>query len=83
MNNKFLLLQVDYKGKYLKSLQGIRSLLNLWALQNTNGKKKTYIADETGKVVRIYQGTGTGFPLIIKEKECEELGLQLENNQKE
>lgn len=66
----YTLLQTDYRGKQLKAFTGLRSLLNLWGLQNTNGKKKTYIADETGKVVRIYEGTGgNGFPKIFKENE--------------
>jgi len=66
----FTLLQVDFRGKTITCLEGISSLLNLWGLQNTNGKKKTYIANSSGKVVRIYEGTGGNcFPKVIKEKD--------------
>lgn len=48
---EYKLLQVDYRGKPLKSVTGLRSMVKMWALQNTNGKKVSYIADSTGKVV--------------------------------
>jgi len=66
-------LQVDGRGKTIICLEGYRAMINLWGLQNTNGKKTTYIADkETGKVIRIYKGNGKDFPTIIKEDEMEE-----------
>ena len=67
-------LQVDYRGKPIKQLEGLRAMINLWALQNTDGKKKTYVADkETGKVIRIYVGNGKGnFPTVIKENDIED-----------
>lgn len=67
-------LQVDGRNKPIKSLEGIRSMINLWALQNTNGKKTTYVADaETKKVIRIYKGNGgNSIPTILKENEIDE-----------
>lgn len=35
----YKLLQVDYRGKPLKSVTGLRGMVKLWALQNTRGKK--------------------------------------------
>lgn len=68
----YTLLQTDYRGKSIKAFTGIRSLVNLWGLQNTNGKKKTYIANKDGKVVRIYEGNGNRFPKILKEQDVDE-----------
>lgn len=73
-------LQVDGRGKTVTQLEGLRAVINLWALQNTNNKKTTYVADkETGRVIRIYKGNGRNiFPTILKENEIEELYLELE-----
>ena len=62
-------LQVDGRGKTVKQLEGLRAVINLWALQNTNNKKTTYVADkETGKVIRIYKGNGgNSFPTILRK----------------
>ena len=65
----YKLLQVDYRGKPLKSVTGLRGMLNLWALRNTNGKKVSYIADNSGKVVMIVKGNGTNFPDVLKGSE--------------
>ena len=66
-------LQVNGKGKPIVSLEGYRAMINLWGLQNTDGKKTTYVADkETGKVIRIYKGNGKDFPTIIKEDEIDD-----------
>lgn len=78
--NRCVCLQVDGRGKTVVCLEGFRAMLNLWALQNTNNKKTTYVADkETGKVFRIYKGNGgNAFPTILKEEDIEE-ELYLEN----
>nr|DAP16397.1 MAG TPA: hypothetical protein [Caudoviricetes sp.] len=67
-------LQVDGRGKPIMQLEGLRAMINLWGLQNTNNKKTTYVADkETGKVIRIYKGNGgNSFPTIIKENEIDD-----------
>ena len=67
-------LQIDGRGKPIMQLEGLRAMINLWAMQNTNNKKTTYVADkETGKVIKIYKGNGgNSFPTILKENEIEE-----------
>lgn len=65
----YKLLQVDYRGKPLKSVTGLRGMVKLWALQNTRGKKVSYIADNSGKVVMIVKGNGTNFPDVLKGAE--------------
>ena len=65
----YKLLQVDYRGKPLKSVTGLRGMVKLWALQNTNGKKVSYIADNSGKVIMIVRGTGKNFPDVLKDDE--------------
>ena len=71
---KCVCLQVDGRGKPIIQLEGYRAMINLWALQNTNNKKTTYVADkETGKVFRIYKGNGRdAFPTVIKEDEIDD-----------
>ena len=44
-------------------------MVKLWALQNTRGKKVSYIADNSGKVVMIVKGNGTNFPDVLKGAE--------------
>lgn len=67
---KYTLLQTDHRGNQLVGLNGVRAMLNLWALQNTDGKKVTYVADPAGDVVRVYMGQGKGaFSKILKTPE--------------
>lgn len=70
---KCVCLQVNGRGKAIIQLEGYRALINLWALQNTDGKKTTYVADkETRKVIRIYKGNGKDFPTVLKEDEIDD-----------
>lgn len=63
---KAILLQVDGHGKAKISLEGYPAMLKLWALQNTTGKSKTYIAlKEDRRVFVLYEGQGgKNFPKI-------------------
>lgn len=62
------LLQQDYRGKRIIALDGLPAMLKLWALQNTTGKKQTYIFAPDGHCIAGYIGQGKGeFPEVFKE----------------
>lgn len=61
--------RVDYRRQAAEIGNGLRGMVKLWALQNTRGKKVSYIADNSGKVVMIVKGNGTNFPDVLKGAE--------------
>ena len=70
---KGMLLQIDGRGKNKVAMSGLFSLLKLWALQNTKGKAKTFLANEDGKVIFICSGNGgNSFPTIQTEDQIPE-----------
>lgn len=61
------LLKVNGNGKNVKIIDSdSMAMLKIWAMQNTNGKSKCYIADETRKVVMIVSGNQDNLPTINK-----------------
>jgi hypothetical protein len=64
------LLKVDGRGKNKVSMEGESlAMLKIWAMQNTTGKSKCYIANETRKVVIIISGNNGSLPSIDKNPE--------------
>ena len=64
---KAILLQIDGRGKTKIALEGYPAMLKLWALQNTKGKSKTYIAfKDDRRIFVLYEGRGkeSNFPKI-------------------
>jgi len=61
---KAILLQIDGRGKNKISFEGYPAMLKLWALQNTTGKSKSYIAfKDDRRVFFLVEGQGkNNFP---------------------
>jgi len=61
---KAILLQIDGRGKNKISLEGYPAMLKFWALQNTTGKSKSYIAfKDDRRVFFLVEGQGkNNFP---------------------
>lgn len=73
------LLQQDYRGKQIIALDGLPALLKLWALQNTTGKKRTYVFAPDGHCIAGYIGQGkeSNFPECYREGDPEIADLVL------
>ncbi|MDF2615384.1 MAG: hypothetical protein K0Q47_39 [Sedimentibacter sp.] len=74
------LLKVNGRGKNEMLLEGeSMAMLKIWAMQNTKGKAKCYIADSSNKVVMIISGVPGSLPTI--DKNPPELYLENEDEQ--
>ena len=77
--DRYELLQMNSNGRIIRSLEGNgKGMLQLWALQNTNGKKKTVIRNmENKEIVMVVLGRGNDFPKVFKDKEeIDALGIK-------
>jgi hypothetical protein len=78
----YVLIKFDGRGKAIKCMEALgKGLLQMWALQNTNGKSMTIIKEkDTDTIVMIVIGQGkNNFPKVIKDsQEIKSMGIVIE-----